>query len=136
MNDTKFSKSEHYALKLNRLFWYGIALVLPTELAAVLLMSAFDNAFGELLVFAFLLTVNVVVPLLGIAGIALAIWARLTSGYRHKISGHIWAGLVLVAFFLLAYYAGRVYQQMHHRQQVQAAWGQEQPVKRFNCLLT
>ncbi len=123
MSDTKLSKAEYYAQKLNRLFWYGIALALPTEFAAILLMSAFDNAFGTLLVVVLQVTVCVLV-LLGLAGILLAVWARFTTGYRHKISHHIWAGVVLVVFFLLAYFAGQVHQQMQHRQRVQAAWVQ------------
>ncbi len=134
MSDTKLSKAEYYAQKLNRLFWYGIALALPTEFAAILLMSAFDNAFGQPLVFIFLLTGDVVVPLLGIAGMALAVWARFTSGYRYKMSHHVWAGVVLVVFFLLAYFAGQVHQQMQHRQRVQAAWVQA-PVCELGGLL-
>ncbi len=121
MNDTKLSKAEYYAQKLNRLFWYGIALALPTEFAAILLMSAFDNAFGTLLAVVLPVTVCVLV-LLGLAGILLAVWARFTTGYRHKMSGHVWAWVVLIVFSVLAYRAAQVYQQMQHRERVQAAW--------------
>jgi cytochrome c-type biogenesis protein CcmH/NrfG len=55
---------------------------------------------------------------------ALAVWARFTTGYRYKMSHHVWAGVVLVVFSLLAYFAVGAYLQMHHRQQVQAAWVQ------------
>ncbi len=124
MDDTKLSKSEYYALKLNRLFWYGIVIVLPLELAVFVLLSGFDNVVAAILLYVLMIIGNLAVPVLGIAGIMLAVWARFTSGYRYRMSCHVWAGVVLAAFFLLACRAGQVYQQMHHREHVRAAWGQ------------
>lgn len=88
MNDTKLFKVEYYAQKLNRLFWYGIILAVPTELAIIELQSGVEHEVFAIFHYALLITVIVVVPLLGIAGIALAVWARFTSGYRYRMSGH------------------------------------------------
>jgi hypothetical protein len=121
--NANISKPECYAQKLNRLFWYGVLFALPMEFAGIALLNVFDgNMLGKFLFAILLATAYVVVPLLGVAGIVLAGWARFTTGSQVKLLRHLLAGIVLLVFAMLAYRAVQVYQQMQHRMPVQAEW--------------